>query len=75
MLECVPVNKILAYGGDSHLPENAIGDLEIARENCAMVLAEKVLSGYFTEAEAADFAERILRTNAIEVYKLKIAEK
>ncbi len=71
MLECVPVNKILAYGGDSRNIENAVGDLEIAKENCAVVLAEKVLDGKFTEQEAIEYAQRILRTNAIELYKLK----
>ncbi len=70
MLECVPVNKILAYGGDSRILENAIGDLEIAKENCAVVLAEKVLDGKFAEPEAIEYAQRILRTNAIELYKL-----
>jgi predicted TIM-barrel fold metal-dependent hydrolase len=70
MLECVPVNKILAYGGDSRTVENSIGDLEIAKENCAVVLAEKVLDGKFTEPEAIEYAQRILRTNAIELYKL-----
>ncbi len=70
MLECVPVNKILAYGGDSRILEDAIGDLEITKENCAVVLAEKVLDGKFTESEAIEYAQRILRTNAIELYKL-----
>ena len=73
MLECVPVNKILAYGGDSRVLENAIGDLEIAKENCAVVLTEKVLNGCFTEADAIQYAQRILRTNAIELYKLDAA--
>jgi hypothetical protein len=74
MLECVPVNKILAYGGDSRVLENSIGDLEIAKENCAVVLAEKVLKGCFTEADAIQYAERILRTNAIELYKLDVTK-
>lgn len=71
MLECVPINKILAYGGDSRVVENSIGDLEITKENCTVVLAEKVLDGRFTETEAIEYAQRILRTNAIELYKLE----
>jgi predicted TIM-barrel fold metal-dependent hydrolase len=74
MLECVPVNKILAYGGDSRDLENTIGDLEIAKENCAVVLAEKVLNGCFTEADAIQYAQRILRTNAVELYKLDVTK-
>ncbi len=71
MLECVPINKIFAFGGDFPYPELTIGHLEIARENCAIVLAEKVLDGYFTEDEAIEYAKRILRTNSIEFFKLE----
>ena len=72
LLECVPVNKILAFGGDVYYPEAVIGHLEIAKENCAVVLAQKVIDSYFSEKDAIEFAERILRTNAIEFYKLNI---
>jgi predicted TIM-barrel fold metal-dependent hydrolase len=72
LLECVPVNKILAFGGDVYYPEAVIGHLEIAKENCAMVLAQKVLDGIFSEKNAIEYAERILRTNAIEFYELDI---
>ena len=75
MIECVPVNKIFAFGGDSQTLEQAIGHLEIARENCATVLAEKVLDGKFSEAEAIEFAKRILRTNSVEFFKLDLGGK
>ena len=75
MLECVPVNKIFAFGGDSQTLEQAIGHLEMAKENCAIVLAEKVLDGKYTEAEAIEFAKRILRTNSVEFFKLDLPEK
>ena len=71
MLECVPINKIFAFGGDFGYPELTIGHLEMARENCAIVLAEKVLNGYFTEDEAIEYANRILRTNSIEFFRLE----
>ncbi len=74
MIECVPVYKILAFGGDVSLPELTIGHLEIAKENCARVLTEKVRYGYFTEAEAIEYAERILRTNACELFKLDLPD-
>ncbi len=44
----------------------------MARENCALVLAEKVLNGFFTHAEALDYAERIFRTNTMEFFKLRL---
>ncbi len=75
LLECVPVNKIFAFGSDTKYPELVIGHLEMAKENCALVLAEKVLNGFFSYDEAVDFARRILRTNLIEFYKLKLPEK
>jgi len=69
-IECVPANKIFAFGGDLHYPEQVIGHLEMAKENVAIVLAEKVLDGSFSEQQAIGYAEQILRTNAIEFYKL-----
>ena len=75
MLECVPVNKIFAFGADTRFPEAVIGHLEMAKENCALVLADKVLNGYFTEEEAVDYARRIFRTNLIEFFKLELPER
>jgi len=72
MLECVPVNKIFAFGGDQSFPEQVIGHLEMAKENCALVLAAKVLSGSFTLEEALEYAQRIFRTNLIEFFKLEL---
>ncbi len=75
MLECVPVHKIFAFGADTRFPEAVIGHLEMAKENCALVLADKVLNGYFSEEEAIEYAQRILRTNLIEFFKLKLPER
>ena len=71
LLECVPVHKIFAFGADTNFPESTIGHLEMAKENCAIVLTEKVLNGYFTEKEAVEYAMRILRTNSIEFFNLE----
>ncbi len=75
MLECVPVNKIFAFGGDQTYPEQVIGHLEMAKENCALVLAAKVLDGSFTLNEAKEYAQRIFRTNLIEFFDLKLSER
>lgn len=71
LVELVPIHKIFAFGADTSIPESVIGHLEMAKENCALVLAEKVLNGFFTEEEAVEYARRILRTNPIEVFDLK----
>ncbi|MBN2409872.1 MAG: amidohydrolase family protein [Candidatus Aminicenantes bacterium] len=71
LLELVPVHKIFAFGADTNFPESTIGHLEMAKENCAIVLTEKVLNGYFTEEEAIEYAIKILRTNSIEFFNLE----
>lgn len=71
LLECVPVHKIFVFGADTNFPESTIGHLEMAKENCAIVLAEKVLNGYFTEEEAIEYALIILRTNLTEFFNLE----
>jgi hypothetical protein len=71
LLECVPVHKIFAFGADTNYPESTLGHLEMAKENCAIVLTEKVLNGYFTEEEALGYALKIFRTNSIEFFNLE----
>lgn len=69
-LETVPANKIMAFGGDYHNVENAYGHSLMARAVVAKVLVEKVRTGYLTETEAMDVARRILRDNAIELFRI-----
>ncbi|MCE5249341.1 amidohydrolase [bacterium] len=71
MLDLVPVNKIHGFGGDALVPETVWGSLEIARENIAHVLAEKVTMGLMTETEAVDVAARILSGNARNLFRLE----
>jgi uncharacterized protein len=73
-IDAVPANKIMAFGGDYTYVEGAYAHAEMARENVAAVLAEKVLSGYMTEADAIGLARRILRNNAIAIYRLPLKE-
>lgn len=69
-IETVPANKIMAYGGDYLFVEGAYAHAEMARKNVALVLAEKVQSGYLTERDAEELAEKLLRKNAMEVFRL-----
>ncbi len=69
-LETVPANKIMAFGGDYGTVEGAYAHSVMARRVVAKVLIEKVASGYITEEEAIDIANRILRENAMEIFKL-----
>lgn len=69
-LEVIPANKILAVGGDSNYVEGAYGHCKTARRVAHEVLARKVEQGYFSEREAAWMAARILRENALELFRL-----
>ncbi|MBN1295076.1 MAG: amidohydrolase family protein [Candidatus Latescibacteria bacterium] len=70
MLDLVPVNKIHCFGGDMLIPESVWGALEVARENIAHVLAEKVGIGHMTETQAVETAQKLLHKNAVEIFSL-----
>lgn len=70
-LETVPANKIMAFGGDYDNVENAYGHSLMARAIISNVMIEKVRSGYLTEAESIQIAQRILHDNAIDLFKIK----
>lgn len=70
-IETVPANKIMAFGGDYDNVENAYGHSLMARSVVSNVLIEKVKSGYLSEDESIEIAQRILRDNAINLFKIK----
>ncbi|RLF15100.1 MAG: amidohydrolase [Thermoprotei archaeon] len=70
-LDLLPVNKILAFGGDYVFVEGAYGHAKIARENVIKVLTEKIDSGDMTLDEAKYVARRILRENALELFPIR----
>lgn len=69
MLDCVPYNKIF-WGGDCAFIEESTGSLEFAKSVVAETLAKRIERGLLTEDAACEIAERIFRTNAIEVFRL-----
>ncbi len=70
-LETVPANKIMVFGGDYSVVELAYAHSVFARRIVSKVLIEKVRSGYMSEEEAKHIAKKILRENALEIFKLK----
>ena len=70
-LETVPANKIMAFGGDYSVVECIYGHVVMARQIVSDVLIDKVASQYMTEDEARHVAKRLLRENALEVFKLE----
>jgi len=73
LIETVPGNKIMAFGGDAMTVEMAYGHARMARQVVSRVLSEKVAEGYLSENEAVALARRMLRDNPASFYKLKVA--
>ena len=73
MIDLVPMNKILAFGGDYGMPvEKVYGHLLMAREDVAEVLARRVTGGRMTETQAVDLAHKWFWDNAKELYRLDV---
>lgn len=66
----MPSDRILGPGGDCQVPEGACAHARLCRGVAARVLADKVIDGYWTEAEALAFARAILRENAVRAFEL-----
>ena len=72
-IDLIPTNKLLAFGGDYTVPvEKVYGHLEMAREDVARVLAERIEEGQMTEAQALAIARLWFFDNAVELYRLKV---
>lgn len=63
-LDVLPHNKIFAFGGDVFLFFGICSHLEIARENVASVLAQRVSDGLCDMDEAEVCARRLFHDNA-----------
>lgn len=70
-LETVPANKIMVFGGDYSVVELVYAHAVFARRIVSKVLVEKVKTGYFSEEDAKQIAKKLLRDNALEIFKLK----
>jgi len=72
LIETVPGNKIMAFGGDSMTVEMAYGHAKMTRQLVTRVLSEKIAEGYLDENEAVVLARRMLRDNPASLFKLNI---
>ena len=75
MLETVPLNKIHGFGGDFIFVEGTYGHSQIARRGIAQVLTKKVKEGRFSEEYAVKAAQRLLRENALENFRVEEKRK
>ena len=73
MLDIVPVNKVLGFGGDYALPvEKVLGHLMMAREDIAVVLGRRMDAGLMNRDEALGIIRKWLWDNPKELYRLDV---
>ena len=69
-IDVAPMNKLLGFGGDYIIIEPVYGHLQLARENIARALSERVLDGALSEDDAYAWQKAMLYENAKAVYRL-----
>ena len=67
-LDLLPLNKILAFGGDENRVEVSYGHSVIARGTVAEVLWEKARYDALSHERVTSMAQRLLRENAWELF-------
>ncbi len=70
-IDCVPVNKISAFGGDYCFIDGVVGHSRIARRNISKALSIKVDNGCFDVERAKEIAHMLFIDNPERVFKLK----
>ena len=68
-LRQVPVNKLLAFGGDCGNPVNAVAYCRQARRGLLATLRTEVEEKFLTESDAIAVARRFMRENAGEIFE------
>lgn len=75
-LDLIPINKILAFGGDYGKPvEKVYGHLVMAREDMAGMLAGRISDGRLSEGQAVNIARKWFCENPCELYGIKIGKE
>nr|MDD6336065.1 amidohydrolase family protein [bacterium] len=69
-LDSVPVNKIMAFGGDYVPIDLVYGHVTLAKRNLARALAAQIEMGAMSVEQALDCAHRMLYDNPKRVFKL-----
>jgi len=69
LLDQVPVNKVLAFGGDYSRPiEKVVGHLHMAREDFARVFASRIDRGLMNFEEAVSILKQWFWDNPLDLY-------
>ncbi|MCL2709131.1 MAG: amidohydrolase, partial [Defluviitaleaceae bacterium] len=70
ILEAIPSNKIIGFGGDYMVVEKVYGHLQLALSVIAKALAAKINDGFLSCDAAARLAEKMLYDNPKALYQL-----
>lgn len=70
LVDLVPLNKVLGFGGDYSVVEKVYGHLVLARRNIARALAETIIHGDLTPARAEAWLNALLRENPAQVFQV-----
>lgn len=71
LLDTVPANKILGFGGDNVSVEPVYGHLKMARHNVASALTHKVANGTLRIADATKIARMLFDENPARLFGLR----
>ncbi len=69
-LEVLPLNKIIAFGGDYPTIDCVYGHLQIAKENVAKAFAKRVDEGMFSISKACEYADMFFYENPKKLFKI-----
>lgn len=69
IIDLIPSNKIMGFGGDYFFAEGIYGAQKMARMIISKVLAKRVERGDFTHKEAVDYSKKILFENPNKLYQ------
>lgn len=71
LLDQVPINKVLAFGGDYRRPvEKVVGHLHMAKEDFAVVFGRRIDRGLMDFDEAAEILKMWFWDNPLKLYSL-----
>ena len=70
ILDLVPLNKVIAFGGDYWAVQKIYGHLVMARETLAKAFARRIIDGALTENRAIEIGGLWLRDNPARIYKV-----
>lgn len=70
ILDAIPFNKIIAFGGDYRFIDGVAGSSILAWDNVSRALSAKVAAGVFDVGQAVRIAQALFYDNPLRIFKL-----